>query len=239
MATANNKPEFSWAEYFSNKKKGGHKYSTEEFLSKEANEKLFHLDGGKTLLDFGCGAGELLIYYVPNYERCVGADFSNSMLLEAKKKISQQNYKNVELILADDKTIWNELKLSFDRITATQVIQYFTPQQLDTFIWNSSNFLNNGGKIVLFDIIDPRLYLLWKYGWFSKNFKLWKTLPKLCIECCRRVRALLESSPGDITGYAHSPYLIEEIANRHGFKLECVKSMYYDYRYHGILSEFH
>ena len=237
METALNRSKFSWAEYFSDKKTGGHRYSTEEFLFKEAKEKLFHLNGGKSLLDFGCGAGELLIYYVPNYERVVGADFSNSMLFEAEKKMWQQNHKNVDLILADDETIWDKLNLSFDRITATEVIQYMTPEQIDAFIQHASDYLNEEGKIVLFDIIDPRLYSLWKVGWFSQNFRFWKTLPRVGMGCFKQISAILKNRPGDIIGDAHSPYLIEKIANKHGFKMEYVKSMYYEYRYHTILSK--
>ena len=41
----------------------GHRCSSEGFLAMEAREKLYHLDGGSTLLDFGCGAAELLTYY--------------------------------------------------------------------------------------------------------------------------------------------------------------------------------
>ena len=67
----------------------------------EAREKLFHLDGGRTLLDFGCGAAELLTYYAPEYEQLVGVDFSESMLKEANKRIEKNNYKNIDLILAD------------------------------------------------------------------------------------------------------------------------------------------
>lgn len=237
METALNRSKFSWAEYFSDKKTGGHRYSTEEFLFKEAKEKLFHLNGGKSLLDFGCGAGELLIYYVPNYERVVGADFSNSMLFEAEKKMWQQNYKNVDLILADDETIWDKLNLSFDRITATEVIQYMTPEQIDAFIQHASNYLNEEGKIVLFDIIDPRLYSLWKVGWFSQNFRFWKTLPRVGMGYFKQISAILKNRPRDIIGDSHSPYLIEKIANKHGFKTEHVKSMYYEYRYHTILSK--
>lgn len=236
METAFNKPKFSWQEYFSDKKKGGHRYSTEEFLFKEAREKLFHLRGGRSLLDFGCGAGELLIYYVPNYERIVGADFSSSMLFEAEKKMWQQNYKNVDLILADDETIWEKLSLPFDRITATAVVQYLTPQQIDAFIRHASEYLNEDGKIVFFDIIDPRLYSLWKMGWFSQNFKLWKTLPKTGFGLLRQVSAILKNRPRDIIGDAYSPYFIEQIAIDNGFRMEYVKSMYYEYRYHAILS---
>lgn len=230
-----NKSEFSWAEYSLDKKKGGHMHSTEEFIYKEAKEKLFHLNGGKSLLDFGCGAGELLIHYVPNYERVVGVDFSSSMLFEAEKKIWEQNYKNVDLILADDKTIWNRLNSSFDRITAAAIVQYLTPEQIDAFILNASDYLNEGGKIVFFDIIDPRIYSLWKTGWFSQNFKFWKTLPKAGFGCFRQLSAILLSRPGDIIGDTHSPYLIEKIARNNGFTMEHIKSMYCEYRYHAIL----
>lgn len=237
MGSVLKRADFSWKDYFSDKKKGGHRFSTEEFLTKEANEKLFHLSGGKTLLDFGCGAGELLIYYVPKYEKIVGADFSRSMLSEAEKKVMEQKFGNVELILADDITIWNELNLKFDRITATEVVQYFTPEQLDNFISNASGHLNEGGKIVFFDIIDPKLYYLWKIGWFSQNFISWKIFVRAYAGCLRRILSFLKNQPGDIIGYSHSPYLIKKIALRNGFQMEYVSSMYYEYRYHAILSK--
>src|SRR5690554_3193466 len=62
------RPKNVWEEFFADKRSGGHRSSAEEFLSMEAREKLFHLNGGKTILDFGCGAGELLVYYAPEYE---------------------------------------------------------------------------------------------------------------------------------------------------------------------------
>lgn len=235
--TSFKRSEFSWEKYFSDKKRGGHRYSTEEFLAKEAKEKLFHLDGGRTLLDFGCGAGELLIYYLPNYETVIGVDFSSSMLAEAEKKIGSKGYTNVDLILADDTTVWGKLSLSFDRITTAAVIQYLTAEQIDSFICSASARLNEEGKIVFFDIIDPRLYSLWKLGWFSQNFGFWRILPKVGLGCFKKISATLKNHPGDIIGNAHSPYLIEKIASKHGFNMEYVKSTYYEYRYHAILSK--
>jgi cyclopropane fatty-acyl-phospholipid synthase-like methyltransferase len=198
MGAVLKRSDFSWEEYFSDKKTGGHRFSTEEFLAKEANEKLFHLNGGKTLLDFGCGAGELLVYYIPEYEKVVGADFSRSMLSEAERKILERKYGDVDLILADDRTVWNELNQKFDRITATEVVQYFTPEQLEDFIINASEYLNKDGKIVFFDIIDPKLYCLWKIGWFSQNFISWNIFVRAYCGFVRRISAFLKNQPRDI-----------------------------------------
>lgn len=230
------KSKNTWEEFFANKKHGGHRYSTEEFLCKEAREKLFHLNRGKTLLDFGCGAGELLVYYAPEYEKLVGADFSASMLEEADKRIRERKYENINLILADDKTVWEKLDSSFDRITAAGVIQYLTDEEVDNFISNASKHLNKGGKIVLFDILNPHLYPLWKIGLFSRDVGCWKIFRKIGFEARTIISAKLKNRPKDILGYTHNPYTIEKIANKHGFKIEFIQSMYYEYKYHAIIS---
>jgi len=225
-----------WAEFFANRKDGGHRSSEEEFIIKEAREKLFHLDGGKTLLDFGCGAGELLTYYAPAYETMVGVDFSVSMLDEASKRIREQKCENISLILADDKTVWDKLESSFDRITAAGVIQYLTLPEIDSFIFNASRYLNKDGKIVLFDILDPRLYPLWKIGLFSQDADFWKILRKIGFELRIMLTAALNSRPNNILGFSHNPDAIRKIADKQGFKTTFVQSMYYEYKYHVIMS---
>ncbi|MDQ1253384.1 MAG: hypothetical protein QG646_2551 [Euryarchaeota archaeon] len=229
------KPKSVWAEFFADKICGGHRSSAEEFISREAKEKLFHLDGGKTLLDFGCGAGELLVYYAPRYERVVGVDFSASMLDEANKRIRKNKCENVSLIQADDKTVWDKLELSFDRITAAGVFQYLTYQEIDEFISNASNYLNKGGKIVLFDMMDPLLYPMWKMGLFSQDRNLLKFFCKMGFEFKKMVFASLNDRPLDILGYTHNPYKIKVIANKNGFEMIYTQSMYYEYRYHAII----
>lgn len=237
MGNAPNKSKYSWSEYFSNMKSGGHRYSTEGFLIKEAKEKLLHLDGGCSILDFGCGAGELLIYFAPNYERVVGADFSSSMLDEANRKVTENSYENVCLIKADDRTLWNELDAPFDRITATEVLQYLTFEQIDNFIANASGYLNTNGKIAFFDIIEPKSYVLWKIGFFSKKVHYWRLFPMVFLGLFDYISVSLNRSPKDIIGYSHSPFKIEKIATKYGFEIEFVRSSYYEYRYHAILSK--
>ena len=184
------KPKNVWEEFFKDKKHGGHRYSTEEFLAMEAREKLFHLDGGKTLLDFGCGSAELLTYYAPEYEKLVGVDFSPSMLGEASKRIRKKGCDNIDLILANHETLWEKLEFSFDRITAAGVIQYLTLQEIDKFIFDASKYLNREG---------------------------------------------IKNRPKDILGFAYNPNKIEKIANKHGFRMIYVCSMYYEYKYHAIM----
>ena len=224
-----------WEEFFSDKRRGGHRSSAEEFLAMEAREKLFHLDGGKTLLDFGCGAGELLVYYAPEYEKTIGVDFSPSMLEEASKRIRERNCENTTLILADDKTVWDKLDSSLDRITAAGVFQYLTYKEIDEFIFNASKYLNEGGKIVLFDMLDPRLYPLWKIGLFSQDKSCWKFLCKAVCGVRNTISSSLKNRPRDILGYSHNPNTIKKIANKNGFEMICVQSMYYEYKYHAII----
>ena len=236
METPLKKSKFSWGEYWTGKTNGAHRFSTEEFLSKEAREKLFHLGGGESILDFGCGSADLLIHYIPHYKNVVGVDFSESMLNEAKRKIAEKKYENVCLILADDKTVWDKLDSSFDRISASQVIQFLTFEQIDNFISNASRYLNDDGKIIFFDMVDPRLSICFKIGFFSKKFRYWKILPRICLETFNYMSTKIDNKPKGIIGYSHNPYQVEEIANRHGFGMEYVQSMYYEYRYHAILS---
>lgn len=52
-----------WSRYWADQTDGGHRTSAEDFLRLEADEKLFHLGEGDSLLDFGCGSADLLAYF--------------------------------------------------------------------------------------------------------------------------------------------------------------------------------
>ena len=130
-------------EYWSSQSNAHPRFQTEDFFKKKAEEQLFYLNGGESLLDFGCGSADLLAYIAKEYKTVVGADFSQSMLLKARERLSNFDINNVLLILADDATIWGNLSSGFDRIITTAVVQDLNLDQLENFIFNSSKFIKN------------------------------------------------------------------------------------------------
>jgi cyclopropane fatty-acyl-phospholipid synthase-like methyltransferase len=158
------------------------------------------------------------------------------MLDEAIKRIREKKCENISLIQADDKTVWDKLEYSFDRITAAGVIQYLTLQEIESFIFNASSYLNKDGKIIFFDILDPRLYPLWKIGLFSQDANFKKIFRKVGFELRTMISATLNNRPNNILGFSYNPDAIRRIADKHGFETTFVQSMYYEYKYHAIMS---
>ncbi len=238
---SNTKNRNYWTSYWEMRTHGGHRSQDEVFLQREAREKLFHLNQpveGGSILDFGCGSGDLLVYYAPHFKRVVGCDFSESMLKNAGNRITEKGMENITLIHADDNTIWRKVNESFNFITLGQVIQYFTLVQVEKFIKNAKSVLDEKGKIIFFDIIDPRIYFLFEFGilqqWKISNLRILKSfLAMIKTRAIRKICGL----PGREIGYGHLPYDIITIANRYQFEAHYVCSMYYEYRYHLILTQ--
>jgi len=225
---------YSWSQYWADKTDGGHRYKNEAFYKMEAQEKLFHLCGGESLLDFGCGSADLLIYIIPQYKKVTGIDFSLSMLAKARDKITHFNFKNVNLIHADDQKMWAEIDQSYDRIINIQVIQHMTHDQIDNFIKNATKKLNPNGKIIFFDVIEPRRFYLWKSGFFSNDSHIIYVMFQFIK--LRLLHLIRSAAPDDkIMGFAYNPQIIEKIAEKYNLQMEYVASMYYEYRYHAIL----
>jgi 2-polyprenyl-3-methyl-5-hydroxy-6-metoxy-1,4-benzoquinol methylase len=77
----------------------------------------------KSVLDFGCGTGRLLIPLAKRYEKVTGIDISEGMLAEAEKNIKAQQLNNVSLILSGDITTI-QFDDQFDLIHTFIVLQH-------------------------------------------------------------------------------------------------------------------
>jgi len=228
-----------WHNFWQSKTNGGHRIQSEDFLSKEAREKLFHLQGGKSLLDFGCGSGDLLVYYTKAFNRIVGVDFSPSMLSKAEERIITSGYiDKVTLIQGDETDIWDRVPMVFDQITAGQVVQYLNTSALDNFIRQASLRLADEGRIILFDIIDPRIFYLFELGLFSKDMpNLIRILARMIHLFFHKLFRRFRKWPLSELGYSYFPAEIAAIAARYDLNAEVAWSMYYEYRYHVILTK--
>lgn len=227
-----------WKNYWKDKQDGGHRNKTEGFLHLESEEKIFHMGKGDRVLDFGCGAGELTTYFATSFREVFGIDFSKSMLSKALERATLLGLKNVNFLESD----LNDLSLKvlenekFDVITSAAVIQYFTIEDIKTFLKFSNQRLRENGKVIFFDVIHPELFNLFLCGVFSAE------PPSLIRYAYKRVKFFINSKlrslnnlPEHEMGYAYNPYQLLQLADEFGYEGKMVSSMYYEYRFHIIL----
>jgi SAM-dependent methyltransferase len=84
-----------------------------------------HIDPGfapRTVLDFGCGVGRLLVPFAKIADDVLGLDVSPSMLQEARRNCDEHQLRNVRLLASDDSL--SALSGSFDLIHSCIVFQH-------------------------------------------------------------------------------------------------------------------
>jgi SAM-dependent methyltransferase len=84
-----------------------------------------HIDPGfapRSVLDFGCGVGRVLIPFAKIADEVVGLDVSTSMLQEAQRNCDEQRLHNVRLFRSDDAL--STLSGRFDLIHSCIVFQH-------------------------------------------------------------------------------------------------------------------
>jgi cyclopropane fatty-acyl-phospholipid synthase-like methyltransferase len=209
-----------------------------DFVAKKARENLFHLQGGTQLLDFGCGDGDLLEHYPPVYERVVGVDFSPSLIDIARTRIKNAKLANVELHLADDVSVWQLALGPIDRIASTAVMQNLSAAAIEAFLRNAHAILPPKSKVCLFDLIDPRLLPVMRMGLFGPAGEAASPLVRAARASTglarEGLRVLLRRD--DAIGYALHPRDMRAMADRLGYDIDVPCSMYYEYRYHAVMT---
>lgn len=76
----------------------------------------------RSVLDFGCGVGRLLVPFAQLMPRVVGVDVSPSMLAEARRNCDARDAAHVELVLSDDAL--SRIDEKFDFVHSTMVLQH-------------------------------------------------------------------------------------------------------------------
>jgi len=115
---------------------------------------------GDTVVDIGCGTG-LNFAYLQNVVgpegKIIGVDLTPGMLAQAKKRIMQNDWKNVELIQSDAAEF--TFPTGIDAVLSTFALT-FVPG-FETVIGNGFSALKSGGKFVVLDMKQPEGWPMW------------------------------------------------------------------------------
>jgi len=138
-----------------------------EKISEEAKAELFetgriHVDrilsiiamqfGGlvarKSVLDFGCGVGRLVVPFARVFERVTAADVSKGMLETAEQNCSELSIKNVDFVHSDDR-LSKLTPRKFDFIHSYLVLQHIPTQRGERIIDQLIELLNEEGILAI------------------------------------------------------------------------------------------
>jgi cyclopropane fatty-acyl-phospholipid synthase-like methyltransferase len=102
---------------------------------------------GQTILDIGTGTGHLAIalaQIVGDKGRVIGIDISPRMLEQARIKVDELRFKNIELQLADAEALDYPIN-TFDRILCANTFPWLEDKEATLRLWHQ--FLKPGGQI--------------------------------------------------------------------------------------------
>lgn len=142
--------------------------------------ELANIQPGQTILDFGCGRGELVVHAADRSASVVGLDYSRSALNIAAKTISwlqpekQQRISFVQAAAGFDYFAPN----SFDCIFMTDVVEHLSPVELDNALSYARKWLKPNGRLII-HTFPNRLFYEVGYKWTWATLRLYDLARKL------------------------------------------------------------
>lgn len=117
----------------------------------QKNIKLLDLKAEHSLLEFGCGRGEIILFHANNGGKiAVGIDYASDAIEMAKKKASVLGISSAYFINDSFDTEKIHAHGAFDRIYASEFIEHISPQEGELFFKIAYNKLSKGGKLLVF-----------------------------------------------------------------------------------------
>jgi cyclopropane fatty-acyl-phospholipid synthase-like methyltransferase len=225
-----------WQKYWEERTSAGHRFNTEDWFNKCTQEHLFHMgkheNKQNVLVDVGCGAADLTVYYAPFFKKIYAIDPSSSMLKAAQRRIDSLNIDNIELIQGNACDFANKIKIA-DTIISTQVAQFLTYEQINQHLDECLKILNQKGSIFIFWIIDPKTEWLWNIGYFSEmESRLPQLIFRLLFREYKIAKRKMNRLPGSsIMGYSHAKERVKTLCETKKLEVEFCNTLYFSYRY--------
>jgi demethylmenaquinone methyltransferase/2-methoxy-6-polyprenyl-1,4-benzoquinol methylase len=131
-----------------------------------------NLRRGDTVVEICCGTGlnfSLLQSEVGPSGKIIGVDLTDSMLGQAKKRVKQEGWTNVELIQMDAAKY--QFPQNVNGIISTFAITFIP--EYDRIIKNGAEALSPSGRFVILDLMKPDKWPIWLLHigvWATKPF---------------------------------------------------------------------
>ena len=218
-----------------------HVDTSEEFFQSYAAEVLFYIGNRSTMVDTGCGSGEVLLRLKDHFDKIYAIDFSKNMLNQAKKKFTEKD-QNISFHVANMLNIDDVVKEPVDVIYNNAVLQYICEDETKKFLEKSKSLLKPGGRIVLMNVPSVEYKDLFQLEFFrTPGYMSFEEMIKryLALKWGNFKGKLKNSSFqfDDGIGYWFDPTFFHKIADELGLKCQIFNSatMYYRYRFHAVL----
>ncbi|MEA3499582.1 MAG: class I SAM-dependent methyltransferase [Candidatus Marinimicrobia bacterium] len=118
----------------------------------DIKEKL-SLNEKDILLDLCCGNGIVTFALSKYVDKVIGVDFSNPLIINAKKYNSNKNIQYIEADIIDTKIY--EFDYNYNKVLISASLQYLTVNDFDKLLYNlTANLRNKLENIFITDIMD-------------------------------------------------------------------------------------
>jgi cyclopropane-fatty-acyl-phospholipid synthase len=221
----------------------GYRYADEASYRNKAQEIIsvmttFGDNDHSTVTDYGCGAGEILKYLVPNLNINIALDSSEKLL----KLSEEKNHANVKFILTDFLT-YSNIDTNPVWISTGAASQYLSDKHLFDFL---KSFAENHSakRLYMFDTVDPlRIYLMPLNSSYNASevrfrgkIKSWLLLNYSILAALHKpTKSYKFANP--LMGFGYTPFAITKIVETLDLKVSFSSSKFFEYRYHCIIDK--
>jgi ubiquinone/menaquinone biosynthesis C-methylase UbiE len=170
----------------------------------------FSLDGNGSLLDLGCGTGQLAFRFSDWFEKIVGVDTEAEMIAEAKRLSKEERIENVECFIGNLEKYKRQHNTTFRLVTIAKAFHWMDREEV---LENLYEMVPPGGGIAIIDnYAQNKKLLLWEEK-VNEVVKYWYGD---------------ERKAGNTT-YSHPTVSHEEIISNSKFDLEVHRLPTYEY----------
>ena len=124
-----------------------------------ANDLLFapldrHIERGDTLLDLGCGTGQMLLRYASRFERAIGVDHSREMLAIAQERLQAAAIFSCTLIESDFFDFLERRDDRYSLVTCVGCLHHLPADAFESFFARVRARLAADGALLLAEPVD-------------------------------------------------------------------------------------